>query len=239
MTLQISPTAETLADEAARILAATMTAHPRGLFCLAAGDTPRLAYQRLTVRLRTEGFDASGLRFVALDEWRGLAPDAPGGCQKFLRDAVFDPLGVDPAQVAFFDAQATDAEAECRRIDRWIQDCGPLVTAVLGIGMNGHLGFNEPGTPADSVTRPVDLDAVTQRVGTKYFAGRAPSQGLTLGLGTLLAAREVILLATGSAKASIVRSALDPAQFPLVPAAVLNRHPRALFLVDEEAGRLV
>jgi len=237
MTVQVLSDPEALARAVARLLADTMKIHPEGLYCMAAGDTPRRTYVHLATLLKREGFDPSRLRFVALDEWRGLGPDSPGGCRAFLREALFGPLGIGADQIAFFDALAPDPVEDCRRIDRWIADHGPLTTAVLGIGMNGHLGFNEPGTPADSPTRPVDLDATTQRVGAKYFPdGRVPVQGLTLGLDTLMKACHVVVLATGSAKAGIARAARNPGLFPEVPAAVLNRHPDARLFIDAVAG---
>ncbi len=209
---------------------------PRGLFCLAAGDTPRLTYQRLTVRLRQTDFDISGLLFISLDEWQGLGPDSPGGCQKFLRETVIGPLGIRDDHVVFFNALG-NPEAACREVASKLRSWGPLTMAVLGIGRNGHLGFNEPGTSAEASVRPVVLDGTTREVGAKYFSGgSAPGLGLTLGLGDLLAAEEVLVIATGDAKRSVVRRALDPGSFPEVPAAVLHRHPRATLLADEAAG---
>src|SRR5262249_20574284 len=118
-----------------------------------------------------------------------------------------------------------------------LREWGPLTMAVLGVGLNGHLGFNEPGTSADAAVRPVVLDAATVGVGSKYFPdGRAPGLGLTLGLADLLAARQALVLASGEAKRAIVGRALDPAGFPEVPAAVLHRHPRATLLVDAAAA---
>jgi galactosamine-6-phosphate isomerase/glucosamine-6-phosphate deaminase len=237
MRAEVFADAAAVAEAASRHLADALTSQPRGLFCLAAGDTPKLTYEGTVARLKAEGFDPSGLKFVALDEWRGLTPDAPGGCRAFLWQTIFGPLGVNPSQVAFFDALAPDAGEECRRIDGWIAEHGPIAMAVLGVGMNGHLGFNEPGTGADSVTRPVELDATTRRVGAKYFPdGRAPSQGLTLGLATLLRAQAIEVLATGAAKSLIVAAALDAARFPDVPAAVLHRHGNVRFLVDSFAA---
>jgi 6-phosphogluconolactonase/glucosamine-6-phosphate isomerase/deaminase len=229
-------TPDELADRAAETIEAAMHRSPRGLFCLAAGDTPRPTYERLVQRLKQTRFDISGLRFVALDEWQGLGPESPGGCQRFLRETIVGPLGINEANVAFFDALA-DPEAACADIASRLRFWGPLTMAVLGIGLNGHLGFNEPGTRTDSTVRPVTLDATTRNVGTKYFPdGRAPGLGLTLGLGDLLAAAEVLVLAAGEAKRSIAARALDPASFPEVPAAVLYRHPNARLFMDRGAA---
>jgi 6-phosphogluconolactonase/glucosamine-6-phosphate isomerase/deaminase len=236
--LDVAPTPEAMAERAASAIEAAIRRSPQGLFCLAAGDTPRLTYERLVYRLRQTRFDISGLRFVALDEWQGLGAHTPGGCQRFLRETVIGPLGVSDANVCFFDALG-DPETSCRHVADRLRSWGPMTMAVLGIGRNGHLGFNEPGTSADSAVRPVVLEGITRDVGAKYFPdGQAPGLGLTLGLGDLLAAEEVLVLATGESKRDIVRRALDPESFPDVPAAVLHRHPHAVLLADEAASGL-
>jgi 6-phosphogluconolactonase/glucosamine-6-phosphate isomerase/deaminase len=205
---------EALAEHAAGLIETAMRRFPRGLFCLAAGDTPRATYQALAKRLLETGFDTSGLRFVALDEWQGLTPDSPGGCRRFLHETLLGPLGIAADRTAFFDAQGDPDEA-CRAVAEQLRAWGPLTLAALGIGRNGHLGFNEPGTSADATVRPVVLDSTTVGVGAKYFPdGYAPGLGLTLGLGDLLKAREVLVLAAGQAKREIVRRALDPGTFP-------------------------
>jgi 6-phosphogluconolactonase/glucosamine-6-phosphate isomerase/deaminase len=234
--LRAEPDTAALADHAATVIETAMRRYPRGLFCLAAGDTPRATYKKLALRLVQTGFDTTGLRFVALDEWQGLAPDSPGSCQRFLRETLLDPLGIADGRAVFFDALGNPDEA-CRAVASRLREWGPLTMAVLGIGRNGHLGFNEPGTAADTTVRPVALESGTIEVGAKYFPdGRAPALGLTLGLGDLLAAQQVLVLAAGSSKRGIVRRALDPDSFPEVPAAVLHRHPRATLLADSAAS---
>lgn len=231
----VLPTPEALAEHAAAAIEAAMRRSPRGLFCLAAGDTPRATYERLVFRLKRSQAELSGLRFIALDEWQGLAPDSPGGCQSFLRETIIGPLGIAEANVVFFDALG-DPGTACREVADRRRAWGPITLAVLGIGRNGHLGFNEPGTLAESTVRLVVLDSTTKRVGAKYFPdGRAPRLGLTLGLADLLTADEVLVLASGEAKRGIVRRALDPSSFPEVPAAVLHRHRHATLLADRAA----
>jgi len=184
-----------------------------------------------------EGLNVSEMRFVGLDEWIGLDGHDRGSCRALLNELLFGPLGIRMDRIAFFDAKSADLPGECRKIDEWIADWGPIDLVVLGIGMNGHLGFNEPGTRAETLSHAMDLEEVTQSVGTKYFdSGTAPAGGLTIGLGQIMGAKRALLMASGEGKAGIVRRAFSSDSFPEIPASILLRHPRFSLLLDAAAA---
>lgn len=237
MELHIAETREDLVERMARAAAEWIGAHPGSLVCLAAGDTPLPVYARL-VTLQAEGrVDLASVSYAGLDEWVGLGPADPGSCLQVMRDAFYEPAGIPADRRRVFDGLA-DPEAECRAMERWIEAHGGIRFTLLGIGMNGHVGFNEPGAPDGEGCLVVALDDVTQSVGVKYFdRERTLRQGVTVGLRSLSKAEAVFLMATGERKADIVGRMLsgDPA----VPASRLLPHPGLRIYLDREAaGRL-
>jgi galactosamine-6-phosphate isomerase len=237
MHMEIVKDYSALSEYAGRLLLEAMRETPRGLFCLAAGDTPRGAYDILARRLREESVDTSECDFVGLDEWVGLSGGDQGGCRTFLDETLFGPLRISGSRVAFFDGKAQDLEGECARIDSRIEAGGPLDFVVLGIGMNGHLGFNEPGTPLGVNCHVVKLDATTRSIGSKYFHAReSPGLGLTVGLGQLLAAKRILALASGGSKAGIVARSLREPPTLDVPSSALQGRPQVIVCLDEEAA---
>jgi glucosamine-6-phosphate deaminase len=241
MQTEIFPTPELMAEAAAERIRACLRAGLRQaaspLLCLAAGDTPRGTYEHLVRREREDPAGLDRCVFVGLDEWRGLDASDPGSCRAFLDETVFGPLRVPAGRIVFFDARAADPAAECRRIDGLLAAAGPLTVSVLGIGMTGHLGMNEPGSPAAGGSFLARLDPLTTSVGRKYFGGApAPAEGYTLGMGQLLGSGCVLLLATGERKAAIVRQALHGEVSARLPASLLRGHPNACAYLDAAAA---
>ena len=233
MEIDVSPDYEELSRRAAQDIFETVSSRPRGLFCFAAGDTPRRAYEIFAGLARRSGLDLSACAFVGLDEWIGLSRSEAGSCRAFLDGTIFGPLGIEDARVCFFDGRAAVPSAECERVSRFIQARGPIDLVVLGIGMNGHLGFNEPGSAVDSGCRTIELETVTQVVGKKYFVGHdAPLRGYTIGLAQILRAKRAILLSSGASKAGITAKALDGIATPELPASLLGRHGNAKAYLD-------
>jgi glucosamine-6-phosphate deaminase len=207
-----------------------LSARPALRICLATGSTPLPVYERLT---------ASPAEFAAasvllLDEFGGLPADEPESCDAVLRRVLVD--HVEPADYRTIDVDADDLDAECAAIDRWI-DRGGLDLAVLGLGVNGHLGMNEPGSDPDGRTACVELARSTIEGAQRYFAGRhRPTWGVTVGLRDLLRAGEVWVLAAGPTKADIVaRSLRGPAGVD-VPASLLQHHPNCTWWLDPTAA---
>lgn len=240
MTIQVFPDHTTLSQYTAEHIAAVINQKPNTLLCLASGDTPIETYHRFVKLVQDERVDVSQCTFVGLDEWVGMGPDDVGSCSYYVFRDLFTPLNLRPEQIHVFDAKARDLAAECERIDTLIQSRGGLDLLLVGMGMNGHIALNEPGTPFDLGCHIVDLAESTKTVGQKYFTQETTlTQGITLGLRHLTEAHEVILLVSGSKKASMLRDALRGPVTEQVPASILQNQPNAQIWIDEAAGKLL
>lgn len=223
--------------QTALLLVDQITRKPDSVICLASGDSPRLAYELAAVLLRHSRMDGASWTLVGLDEWLGISPENPGSCHFFLRNHVIAPFGLSAGQYRLFNAHAQNPQQECAAMDAFLETRGGIDLMVVGIGLNGHIGFNEPGTPADVYSHVIELDGVTQQVGQKYFTQETPlRQGITLGLRHLLEARAALLIATGDHKAAIIREALTGPVSSSVPASILRKHPNATILLDKAAA---
>ena len=200
---------------------------------VAGGNTPLPLYDEIARR----GLDASGLHIDVLDEYVGVPNHDPRTCTSLLRRTVAEAWRVSPESFSGLSSEENDAEAaviahECR-----IEAAGGLDAIVLGLGKNGHLGFNEPGSAADSAARLLDLDPVSIEANRAWFGGEyAPRQGATVGLRTILGSRRILLLAFGAAKAEAVRAMVSGPRTSHCPASFLQGHPRAHVFLDKAAG---
>jgi 6-phosphogluconolactonase/glucosamine-6-phosphate isomerase/deaminase len=215
-------------------LGARLRDRPTLRVCLPTGDTPSPVYAELVAMERRGEVSLASATVLLLDEWVGLPPGDPARCDARLRRELVDRLGAPPRFVAI-DADGPDPDAAAAAHDAEV--AGGLDLAVLGLGMNGHVGFNEPGTRPDDRTRLVRL-AVSSREAAvaRYGAAFAPTAGITVGLARLLEAGECWLLVTGERKARILRRALEEPEGPDCPASYLRRHPRLTVLADEPAA---
>lgn len=221
----------------AGLLAERFARNPRAVVCLPTGSTPLPVYARLPVELAARGASAGGATIVLLDEYVGLPAGHPGRCDATLRRVLVDRLDPPPARFIAFDvdAAAGDGSSIARAFDAAVASAGGLDLVVLGLGANGHVGLNEPGTPADAGTRVVDLAETTRTAAIGYGADPPPRRGATLGMAGILGAAEVWLLAAGAHKAAILGAALDGPATPAVPASLLRTHPRLRVLADDAA----
>ena len=206
---------------------------PSARLCLPTGSTPRPMYRRF-VEL---GGDLSESSIFLLDEF-GLPPGSEARCDAMIRRDLLDRLPEAPSAVETWNTEAPDLRAECARFAASVQRPG-LDLTMLGIGRNGHLGLNEPGSLQDSSSRWVDLDEVTVEAAGAYGEGPSPTWGLTLGIREILGSDQIWLLATGSHKAEILRAALLGDVTPTVPASYLQRHRRVTVFTDEPAASLL
>jgi galactosamine-6-phosphate isomerase len=226
-----------LSLHAARTILAAIKKRPEALLVLATGDSPRLTYQLLCEQARQTHTDFSQCTLVALDEWVGIPPSNEGSCAWFFHNLLMKPLNLSSAQVQVFNGLAIDLRDECRKMDELIFRKGGIDLMVVGIGMNGHIGFNEPGVSQELYSHVIELDPVTQAVGQKYFKEQTSLRyGITLGLKHLKESKEVLLLASGSKKASIVRAALNGPVSSQVPASILQVHANSVIMLDEAAA---
>jgi glucosamine-6-phosphate isomerase len=228
---------ERMSAATAEHIVAAIEKNPKALLCLAAGDTPRLAYSLIGKIAAEKQVGLDECSFVSLDEWMGIPPQNEGSCQYFLRSVVFGPLQIKEERIHLFNALSNDPAAECEKMDRFIAAKGGIDLMVVGIGRNGHIGFNEPGVPFEKYSHVVDLDEVTRSVGQKYFSQKTElSQGITLGLQYLLESKKAILIANGEKKAEVIRQALEEEISTVMPASAIRKHHHALVILDKEAA---
>jgi galactosamine-6-phosphate isomerase len=235
--LQIFPDYEALSAAAAAAIAAVVRAKPEATLCLASGNTPEGTFRHL-VRMAADGDpDFSRCTFIGLDEWVGIPPENPGSCFYAVNEHLFKPLRISPKKIHFFNALAADLTDECHRMDDLLSLRGGLDLILLGVGLNGHLALNEPGTPWTLGCHVRDLDETTKTVGQKYF-GEATTltQGITVGLRHVQQADQAVLIASGRAKAGILRRALEEPPTEAVPASFFQTLDRGWVLLDEAAA---
>ncbi len=233
--LEVLPAAA-WADHVADRLVDRLQDRPDLVVCLPTGSTPLPVYERLPGRLRERRVSAAGATIVLLDEYLGLPPGHPARCDRTLERAVLDRL--EPPRPAFvaFDLDGSDPTAACAALDRAIAAHGGIDLVVLGLGRNGHVGMNEPGSAAGAPTRVVDLTPASRQAAIGYGVDPPPTHGVTLGMAGILAAPEIWLLATGPEKADVLAAALDEPVTPDVPASLLRDHPGLRVLVDVPAA---
>ncbi len=237
MNLLISDTYNEMSRKAANDLLNFIEGKQNPLLCTASGDSPKGMYKELIKEVKEKGIDISGWKFLSLDEWAGMDGNDEGSCRFHLNNDLFGPLNVAEKNIIFFDGKATNAENECERIETFINDHGGIDIAVVGLGMNGHVGMNEPGTPADSRSHVAEIDSTTQAVGQKYFTKeQSLTHGLTLGIASLRVARNIMLLVSGNKKAAAVQKMIEEEMSTQLPASLLRNHKSFYVYLDNTAA---
>lgn len=206
---------------------------------LPTGSTPKPMYQEL-VRLYKDGLlSFKNVATFNMDEYCELPVTHPESYHSFMFENLFKHIDIIPENIHILNGLAEDKERECARYEFLINGCGSIDIQVGGIGSNGHIAFNEPGTAFDSKTHEVVLTDQTRQDNARFFDGdinQVPKSALTIGLGTIMNAREVMILATGAGKASAVAKSVQGIRTLSVPASVLQGHPKAYFYLDEAAA---
>ena len=212
----------------------------KSLISLPSGDTPLGAYKYLVGKLKDKDLSKYDFTFIGLDEWVGMDKDDQGSCQNYMHKFLFDKLNLNMNQVVEFDAKSDDLNKECEKMDRFIIDNGGLDLVVLGIGMNGHLGLNEPNMGFDKYSFIVKLSDSTKQVAQKYFdSDKKLEQGITLGIKHFLDAKKVVLVASGDKKSEIIKKIIDEDITENIPATSIKQHKNAYLLLDNESAKLV
>lgn len=238
MRVIIEADAAAVARRAAALVAKLLRARPKAVLAMPTGQTPLGLYRELLRLHRDEGLDFAAASCFQLDEYYGLPADDPRSFRRYLRDELLDHLNLSPRRVHALDGSAADPARECARYEHAIESAGGLDLAVLGIGADGHIGFNEPGSSLGSRTRLKTLTEQTARdaVAAAPHGGELPRLALTMGVGTILGARCCLLLATGAAKADPVRLAVEGPITSQVTASALQLHADAYVMLDEAAA---
>ncbi len=234
MKLTIHPTTDLANEAAAELLATWLVSGAVRTVMPAAGNTPLDLYGRIAARrLRFPP-----LTVFVLDEYLGVPSSEPRTCTHLLRRRVAEAWGLPTESFYGLPSDDADPASRIREHERRISGAGGLDVLILGLGLNGHLGFNEPGSPESSEGRVVDLTPVSIEANRRWFDGAfVPTQGITVGMRTILGARRILLLAYGAAKAPAVRAMLQGPRSASCPASLLQGHPEVHALVDRESAR--
>ena len=226
-----------MSRQAANIISAEVISKPDCVLGLATGSSPVGAYEQLVEWYKKGDVSFKETRTVNLDEYRGLAPDHEQSYRYFMQKNLFDHIDINPENTNVPNGLAEDADAECARYDRVIEELGGIDLQLLGMGHNGHIGFNEPADSFPLGTHVVSLTESTIDANKRFFASEAdvPRQALTMGIRSIVLARRVLVVVSGRDKADIVRRAFLGPVTPQVPASILQLHPDVTLVGDRDA----
>ncbi|MCI9490735.1 glucosamine-6-phosphate deaminase [Lachnospiraceae bacterium 48-42] len=230
-----------LSRKAANIIAAQMILKPDCTLGLATGSSPVGTYEQLIERFKDGDLDFSRITSVNLDEYKGLAPDNDQSYRYFMNTNLFNHVNVDKAHTFVPDGLEPDAEKACREYDEIIENVGGIDLQLLGLGHNGHIGFNEPADSFSKGTNCVDLTESTIEANKRFFESEAdvPRQAYTMGIRTIMLAKKILVVVSGKDKAEILKKVVCGPVTPEVPASVLQLHPDVTIVADSEACSLL
>jgi glucosamine-6-phosphate deaminase len=241
MEIIILPTAEEASEVAARMVARQVLEKPHSVLGLATGSTPCRLYQSLARKHRAEGLDFSRVTSFNLDEYVGLAPEHPASYHGFMQENLFSHVNIPHERIHIPDGLAADIPAHCAAYEQAIREAGGIDLQILGLGSDGHLGFNEPGSSLASRTRIKTLTERTRSDNAGFFTAneQVPHHVITMGLGSIMESRMCLLLAFGKGKAEAVAASVEGPVTANVPGSLLQFHPRTKVLLDTEAASLL
>ncbi|MFA9379729.1 MAG: glucosamine-6-phosphate deaminase [Acetanaerobacterium sp.] len=224
---------------AAELFTEMIASKPDCVLGLATGSTPLPLYRELVDRSKAGTVDFSQVRSVNLDEYMGLEPTHPQSYRLFMQQHLFDHIPIDPDNTCLPEGLSDDIPAMCKDYDARIASWGGIDLQLLGIGNNGHIGFNEPGTAFTLRTHLVQISESTRLANARFFEDdpeKVPAQAVTMGIGNIMSARRILLLVNGANKAEILYRALFEDVTPQAPASVLQLHPNVTVIADYEAA---
>ena len=242
MEVIIQPTPESAGILAAHIVAQLVRNKPTAVLGLATGSTPLGLYQELVRLHREEGLDFSEVTTFNLDEYVGLEKSHPASYYRFMQENLFSHINVRPDRIHIPDGLSKDVPASCRAYEEEIRSAGGIDLQILGIGSDGHIGFNEPVSSLASRTRIKTLTPRTRADNARFFssAEEVPCHVITMGIGTIMETRRIVLLGFGEGKAEALAGAIEGPIMAQLPASVLQMHEKVHVLMDEKAsGALV
>ncbi len=241
MNIRIFENEEDLNATGSGLIASLLQTKPRAVLGLATGSSPVGIYKQLITLYQKGLVSFSQASSFNLDEYVGLPTEHRESYRSFMNEQLFKHIDIDIARTQVPDGQAADLEQECNSYEQRLDDRGPVDLQLLGIGHNGHIGFNEPGTELTGRTHVVDLKDETRKANARFFDSidEVPAQAITMGVGTILKAKQILLIARGEEKAEIIREAFMGPITTACPASLLQCHPNVVVLLDRAAGRLV
>lgn len=229
---------EEMGKEAALIIVDRLRKKPNLVLGLATGSTPLSLYRELIRLHHEEGLDFSKVVTFNLDEYVGLLPTHDQSYHRFMRKNLFDQLNIPDSHIHVPDGMAHDIDAFCAWYEKRIESVGGIDLQLLGIGANGHIAFNEPGSSFGSRTRVKTLSEATRHDNARFFKtlNEVPKYALTMGIGTIMDARELVLVANGALKADAIQAAVEGPLTAMCPASVVQLHRRTYVILDREAA---
>ena len=238
MEVVIRETPEQAADLTARVIGKELFLNPHLVMGLATGRTMESVYARLVAMHKEKGLDFSLTTTFNLDEYVGIPPDHPASYRRYMQEHLFDKVNIDPRNTFLPKGMSPDIPTACRQYEALIHNRGGIDLQLLGIGRSGHIGFNEPLSALQSRTREKALTPQTLEQNAFLFGGvdKVPRWAVTMGVGTILEARQIILLATGEEKAGIIAKAVEGPITAMISATALQLHAHCVIVVDEAAA---
>ncbi len=220
---------------------ALINTKPACVLGLATGSSPLPLYRELIAREKAGKIDFSRVRSANLDEYKGLAPDHPQSYRYFMQENLFNHISIKPENTIVPDGLAADVDAMCAAYERQIEEWGGVDLQLLGIGHDGHIGFNEPDSQFSTMTHEMPLTQMTREANKRFFNSidEVPTAAYTMGIGTVMAARKVVMIVTGRDKAEILKKSFFGPVTPEVPASILQFHPDVTVICDEAACELL
>ncbi|MHA0858413.1 glucosamine-6-phosphate deaminase [Paenibacillus sp. CMAA1364] len=232
---------EDFVQTGANLFVSMVQSKPRAVLGLATGSSPLGIYARLGEMYKKGLVSFAHASAYNLDEYIGLAHDHPQSYHTFMRENLFNHIDINPNKTFIPNGTAQDLEAECKAYDFMLEENGPVDLQLLGIGSNGHIGFNEPDDHLIGGTQVVDLQEETIQANARFFASmdEVPKTAITMGVGSIMKARQIVLIARGASKAEAIRDAIQGPITTQCPASFLQCHPNVIVLIDDEAGSLL
>ena len=226
-----------MSRKAANILSAHVILNPSCVLGLATGSTPIGTYKQLIDWYNKGDLDFTDVRTVNLDEYVGLSPEHDQSYRYFMQTNLFDHINIKRENTNVPNGLAEDLDAECARYNQVIRDMGGIDIQVLGMGHNGHIGFNEPGHAFELETHAVDLTQTTIDANARFFASKdeVPRRAVTMGIKSIMQAKQILVVVSGADKADIVKAAFTGPVTPEVPASILQMHPNVVLVGDKAA----
>jgi glucosamine-6-phosphate deaminase len=226
--------ADALSEEAARMFLKAIESNPRIVLGLPTGRSPIGMYERVVSQCGREYRCFRDVTTFNLDEYAGVPREHPGSYWSYMKQHLFDHVDLDPKNTHIPDGLAADLDAECARYEQALHDAGGLDLTFLGLGRNGHIGFNEPGTPFDSRARIVELTPSTRAANAEFFPeGEVPARAITMGIGTILSSRAIVLIVSGRGKVDAIERLRAHRIGKEFPASALWNHPKVTVLAHQ------
>ena len=241
MNVCVYPNGDLASVAAAVLIAGQVIDKPKSVLGLATGSTPLPIYRELISMWHRGVIDFKNVVTYNLDEYVGLGPDHPFSYRRFMQENLFDYINVPQGNIHIPNGLAQDVDAECAAYDAAISAAGRLDLQLLGLGANGHIGFNEPAAVFTTHSYCVKLSEQTLKDNRRFFEDGAPmpTHALTMGIASIMQAKRIVLVATGKNKAAAVRAMIEGPVDPMVPASILQMHRHATILLDADAASLL